>query len=71
MAWPDSCLYWTDADVRRFIQRWGLKTTFFHGCAYGLVAEHEPNKGKPMLKPWKIATNSMIVKRTFNKIKDI
>ncbi len=48
------CKYWKHLEVATFCKSNDLKTTVFHGCAYGLS---DCNTKKPIYKPWRIDTN--------------
>ena len=55
IEWPTICAYWGLPMVQNFLQRHGFVQHHIHGCAYGLVGQ-TTHMGKPILKPWTIAT---------------
>ena len=55
IEWPNSCLYWQWPQVRKFLQEEGFSHRRIDGCALGLASRRT---GLPILKPWKIASNS-------------
>ena len=55
IEWPTKCAYWELECVQEFLQKHRLVMHNIHGCAYGLVGQND-HKGKPILKPWTIAT---------------
>eukprot|EP00971_Amphidinium_carterae_P140909 2791703-Amphidinium_carterae.1 len=61
MEWPTGCSYWQKARVKRFLKRNHLKKVDFHGCALGVTSL----SGKPIKKPWTIATNSFTLREMF------
>ena len=58
---PESCAYWYMILMQQFLDEFDLRTVVFHGCAYGLKAQHPPNVGKPIMKPWKVATSHPVI----------
>ena len=64
--WPRNCSLWRDHQVVAIIKEFGLEPAFFDGCAYGLCCESGRNKGKPIKKPWTLATNSPALFKRFN-----
>eukprot|EP00971_Amphidinium_carterae_P313991 6240572-Amphidinium_carterae.1 len=61
MEWPTSCAYWQKARVKRFLKRNNMKKVDFHGCSVGVTSL----TGKPIKKPWTIATNSLEMRNVF------
>ena len=57
IEWPQSCSYWKVPRVRSFIKRYALQSVSFDGCAYGLVSQVAATAGRPIRKPWCIASN--------------
>ena len=55
IEWPRGCSYWRAPFVYKFLSHRGFVDAEFDGCMYGLVAEHGPNAGVPIKKPWKVA----------------
>ena len=53
IEWPTSCSYWSWPCVQDLVRVHGLVKINIHGCALGLVDK----EGKPIKKPWTIATN--------------
>ena len=64
MDWPSSCAYWHDGRVQRFLKSMNMRRTTLDGCAYGMhTLDYMPTLQPqgPMMKPWKIASNSLQV----------
>jgi hypothetical protein len=61
IEWPERCKYWTDISVVEFVRQHSFVDTTFHGCAYGLVANHNLPIGRPMKKPWRSSSNDPIM----------
>jgi hypothetical protein len=53
IEWPAGCAYWHWPCVTSFLDKHGFMNARCDGCAFGLVS---PKTGKPILKPWRIAT---------------
>ena len=53
--WPYSCQYWGWHSVRKFISAMKMVEHRIDGCACGLTSIVD---GRPILKPWRIATDS-------------
>ena len=60
--WPTGCELWKLEQVRRFMSTYQLAKTNIHGCAVGLKSKVD---GKPIYKPWTIATNSATINTFF------
>ena len=58
IEWPRSCDYWKRREVMRALRQFGLESTIFHGCMYGLVSSMKSTKGRPINKAWRVATNN-------------
>ena len=56
---PDRNAYW-DSIARGILCEFGMALVIVHGCAYGLVAKHGDNAGRPIKKPWRIATHNPV-----------
>ena len=56
IEWPTGCMYWRRRCVKRAMLRWGLVPRRVDGCMYGLVSSKRATRGKPLKKPWTIAT---------------
>ena len=67
IEWPRSCSYWNLGYVRDFCARNSLETTFFDGCAYGLVAQYGREAGTPIRKPWRVDTNMEALRGVLNR----
>ena len=61
LEWPSACRYWKRPRVVAFLDQHGFKKTTCHGCSYGVAATTGQDAGKPILKPWTIATTSVHV----------
>ena len=57
IEWPQSCDYWSEPEVVNFIQECQLGGVVVHGCMIGLKAQHGPNLGRPIKKPWLVYNN--------------
>ena len=57
---PERNAYWDSLALQQFMEEFSLGTVVIHGCAYGLVARHGEDEGKPIKKPWKLATNNPV-----------
>ena len=64
---PSSCAYWYMLLMLQFLDEFGLQTTVFHGCAYGLKAQFEPNIGRPIKKSWTVATSHPVLKSALHR----
>ena len=67
IEWPDKCAYWNYGCVKRFLKKYDLKSCVVHGCAFGLTSIKPERRGKPILKPWRIATNCLTISSYLNK----
>ena len=67
IEWPKGCLYWRYREVKKLLERHGLKKHSFHGCMYGLVSIRPKFKGMPIQKAWTIATNVPELREYLNK----
>ena len=65
MEWPAGCSYWKRKDVQRLIEAYGLTVVKFNGCRLNLT---DP-EGRPLAKPWKIATDCPGIIRRFQDLK--
>ena len=52
--WPRHCKGWILRELQEFIARHNLFEALCDGCAFNM----KDNKGDPILKPWRIVTNS-------------
>ncbi len=57
IEWPNKCTYWELEHVQAFLHENNFIELLLHGCAYGLVGQNR-HKGKPILKPWRVATTA-------------
>ena len=57
IEWPDSCLYWNDGKVTSVLYQSKLRQVMFHGCMFGLTSIKQSTYGRPIVKPWRVATN--------------
>ena len=57
VEWPRSCAYWRRRQVKTALTRWGCLPYKFDGCMYGLASVQARSAGKPLKKPWTIASN--------------
>jgi hypothetical protein len=57
IEWPERCKYWTEPQVAKYNFVQGI----FHGCAYGLVTEHNLPLGQAMKKPWRCSSNDPVL----------
>ena len=57
IEWPARCTYWKDPEVRKCLHNIGFTSAYLDGCAYGTVN----STGVPLLKPWRVATNSPVI----------
>ena len=55
--WPRRCSYWNKRQVRKFMLEFGIKPYHLDGCAFGLVSQAPRSIGKPIRKPWTIASD--------------
>jgi len=62
MEWPRFCSGWARGEVRKLLRDMTLTKANFHGCAVGL----ESKTGKPLLKPWTVATDSPELEEALN-----
>ena len=58
MEWPKGCTYWRDRAVKAALRKWGCEMHHFDGCMYGLQSQAAATRGKPLRKPWTIASNA-------------
>ena len=56
-VWPAYCAGWDLPELQQFIARHGLYVVRIDGCTVGVADKN----GKPILKPWRIITNSKAV----------
>ena len=63
IEWPRYNRYWEEDVVQNFIGEMGLGFVTFDGCMFGLVSNKSKNIGMPIRKPWKVATNSPVLRR--------
>ena len=54
IEWPSGCSYWQFPKVKGLLKELDLEYVDFHGCMLGLKSVVD---GKPILKPWRLATN--------------
>jgi hypothetical protein len=54
--WPTGCSLWQDDAIVDMVQAYSLHKVNFHGCSLGLRSQH--GAGRPIKKPWTIATTS-------------
>ena len=59
IEWPDSCKYWSENKVTSLLYRLKLRQIMFHGCMFGLTSIKQKTYGRPIVKPWRVATNCM------------
>ena len=64
IEWPTGCSYWKLPEVKGFMSYLCLKQAQCHGCALGLTDKD----GKPIKKPWTIATNDANLHKSLNKM---
>ena len=60
IEWPKNCTYWKIPEVQRLMKDLGLVFVECHGCAMGVV----DSKGRPLKKPWYIATNDEMLRQS-------
>ena len=58
IEWPRECAYWSYREVKRLMARHSFVTSDFDGCQYGLVSKAPKTRGKPIKKPWRLASTS-------------
>ena len=61
--WPQSAEGWMLPELVAFLKRHNLYVAECHGCFFGLKS----SKGKPMFKPWHVATSSFHLASNLNK----
>ena len=61
--WPKSAEGWVLPELVAFLKRHNLYVAECHGCFFGLKS----SKGKPMFKPWHVATSSFHLASSLNK----
>ena len=67
IEWPGGCSYWQIPEISQWLTRHKFKPVNVDGCALGLTSIRF--KGKPIRKPWTIATNDAYLFRKFqNKV---
>jgi hypothetical protein len=66
IEWPRQCRYWFQVKVVRDLRKYGLLPYDFDGCEYGIKSIVKKSFGKPIKKPWRIATNSKIIGSAFS-----
>jgi hypothetical protein len=55
--WPRHCSLWGEREILQMRAELGLMDVVFDGCALGVVSHHGRDKGVPILKPWRVATD--------------
>ena len=65
LEWPAGCAYWRRRDVQRLIEQYGLTVVRFNGCRLQIT---DP-EGRPLAKPWKLATNCPGIIKRFQDLK--
>ena len=55
VEWPSGCQYWRDNRVVQFLDEYQGRLAKFNGCMYGLRANHGPDAGELICKPWTVA----------------
>jgi hypothetical protein len=67
---PRYCSYWSEPLLTGFIGEYGLLSSLFDGCMYGLTAKHGDRAGELMLKHWRLITTSPAVHASINAVCD-
>jgi len=62
LEWPRNCKYWKLPKVKALCKSIGLEQVHFDGCMLGLTSVVD---GKPIKKPWTIATSSKEIIKQF------
>jgi hypothetical protein len=57
LEWPRACSYWSLDVVRNFASSYALENYDFDGCMYELRSASESTHGRPIKKPWRIASD--------------
>ena len=59
--WPQFNDLWKNTNVRKWLDGAGLQEVCFNGCMVGVISK----RGRPILKPWKVVTDSDEIVQTF------
>jgi hypothetical protein len=57
LEWPNQCKYWSDPREEQFLTQREFEKSVFHGCAYDPVTRFNKPLGRPIKKPWRMASN--------------
>ncbi len=57
IEWPRGCSYWTEKPIQDLTREYGLINYDFDGCEYGLRSTAAATPGRPIRKPWRIASD--------------
>ena len=66
IEWPKYNMYWKEPVVQDFICKHDFSVVDFDGCMFGLVSHHGKQAGVPIRKPWRIATNSVALRKALS-----
>jgi len=58
IEWPRQCQYWDRPEVRNFLIQNSFVFSDFDGCQYGLESCANGTLGRPIRKPWRLASNT-------------
>ena len=64
--WPSGCSLWNEPEVGDMLRKFSMNKVEMHGCAAGLKSD---KSGKPIKKPWTIATTSPAMIQSLKKFK--
>ena len=59
--WPKDCMYWKYHDVQALFFGFGFVSCRRDGCCDGMVSVNKKTLGLPLLKPWRIVSNSRVL----------
>ena len=63
IEWPRGCSYWNLPKVKNLCKELNLSFADFDGCMFGMTSHKNKT---PIMKPWRIATNSPELHSAFN-----
>ena len=55
--WPTMCEYWNRPEVASHMDEMKYGYVYFHGCMFGLKSVARSTRGRPIKKPWTVATD--------------
>ena len=63
--WPSDCQGWKDEAVKAMLEDLKLDRFDINGCAVGVQSK----MGEPILKPWRIAVNSPLMRKALDGLR--